>query len=70
MTIKVKLPELMAEKGVNQMDLVRELNLSPTTVGKLYRQKSTRIDFDTIEKLCGFFQIQITDLLDLQLDQQ
>ena len=31
---------------------------------------STRIDFDTIEKLCRFIQIQITDLLDLQLDQQ
>ncbi len=68
MAIKVMLPELMEEKGLNQMDLVRELRLSPTTVGKLYNQKSGRIDFETIEKLCRFFDIDISELLVLQSD--
>ena len=66
MTIKVRLPELLEEKGLNQMDLVRQLNLSPTTVGKLYNQKSGRIDFKTIEKLCLFFEISISELLVLK----
>lgn len=59
---KNNLKVLMEKKGVNQMDLVRDLKISPTTMGKLYNEKSTRIDFETIDKLCDFFGVTMNDI--------
>ncbi len=66
MTVRIKLTELMEERGVTQIDLVRELKLSPTTIGKLYRQKSTRLDLETIDKICNFFEVPIDGLLEVE----
>ncbi len=61
--VRCRLKELLNERGLTQMDLVRQLGLSPTTVGKLYNNKSGMIAFETIDKLCDFFEIGIQELL-------
>jgi len=61
--VRCRLKELLDERGLTQMDLVRKLGLSPTTVGKLYNNKSGMIAFETIDKLCDFFEIGIQELL-------
>ena len=63
MPIQCQLKDLLEERGLTQMDLVRDLSLSPTTVGKLYNNKSEMIAFSTIEKLCNYFKVGIEDLL-------
>ena len=63
MPIRCQLKDLLEERGLTQMDLVRDLNLSPTTVGKLCNNKSEMIAFSTIEKLCTYFKVGIGDLL-------
>jgi DNA-binding Xre family transcriptional regulator len=42
------------------------VNLSPDTLNRIARQKVTRIDHETIEKLCLFFDCQLTDLMTLE----
>ena len=45
--------------------------MSKTTLHKLYNGQSTRIDFETIEKLCVLLNVEVGDLLKIkQNDEQ
>jgi putative transcriptional regulator len=62
----------LAERGeqLSQRRLSRELSLSLTTINKLYngRPLTARIDPDTIEKICDYFQCGISDLFVLKVE--
>jgi len=47
-------------------DLARATGLNRSTISALYDEKATRIDLETIEKLCNYFECQIGDLLEIQ----
>lgn len=53
----------MGERKLNQLDVVRGTGLSKTTVNDLYHERSGRIDFDTLERLCRFFGCNVGDIL-------
>ena len=61
-----QLAVLMAQKDqrLSQRQLAKELNVSVTTVNKLYngRPLTARIDPETVEKLCEYFSCDIGDL--------
>jgi putative transcriptional regulator len=62
-----KLPELMNSKGVDQKTLAAETGLSPTTVGKIYRNRFDRIDNHTVTTLCVYFGLNtISDLIEIK----
>lgn len=44
-------------------DLVQ---MSPDTLNRIAKQRVTRIDHETIEKLCAFFGCGLTDLMMLE----
>lgn len=48
---------LMAEQEppLTQRTLKEKLGMSSLTISKLYGNKAKRIDFETIEKLCNYF---------------
>lgn len=62
-----RLPILMAEQKppLNQADVHRETGLAKNTISNLYRNENDRIQYDTIVKLCEFFDCEIGDLLEL-----
>ena len=66
MKIISKLPTLMDSKGLDQKTLAVETGLSPTTVHKLYNNKFGRVDTNTIEVLCSYFNKDIGDLFVLR----
>ena len=53
-----RLPLLLAEKRLKVADAVRETGISKTTLHKIYNDQSTRIDFDTIDKLCEYLDVK------------
>ncbi|MGB9791485.1 MAG: helix-turn-helix domain-containing protein [Thermacetogeniaceae bacterium] len=63
MAIKSRLHMLMAEKKMNMSDLARETGISRTTIWSLYHDKSTKIDFNTLDALCRYFKCQPGDVL-------
>lgn len=64
--IKTKLSELMKKQGLDQKTLAARTGLSPTTVGKLYRNHFDRVDNHTITTLCKYFGIRnVGDLLEV-----
>ena len=47
----------MKAKGLDQKTLAEVTGLSPTTVGKLYRNQYTRLDNQTIDTLVQHFKL-------------
>ncbi|HDX5996693.1 helix-turn-helix transcriptional regulator [Acinetobacter gerneri] len=67
--IVCNLPVLLAERRMKVADVARETGMSKTTLHKLYNGQSTRIDFETIEKLCLLLNVGVGDLLKLQAEE-
>lgn len=69
MKMKCKLADLMKEQNISQKTLSEKTGLSPTTVGRLYRNHFDRIDNNTVVTLCNYFGIKkIDDLFELTDD--
>lgn len=70
MAIQCILSTLMGKHHLSIQDVHYKTKLSRTTISNLYNNKATRIDYDTIEKLCLLFQCEITDLLHITNDRE
>lgn len=66
MELHSRLSTLMGEKRLSIQDVHKQTKLSRTTVSNLYNDKATRIDFETIERLCTLFDCELNDLLFLE----
>jgi putative transcriptional regulator len=65
MKIVSHLPMLMAKKKIKNINrLSAETDVSTRTLYRLYDGTNTRIDYDTLAKLCKFFDCSICDLLE------
>ena len=58
-----KLPVLLAERRMRVADLIRGTGINKTTLHKLYNGDLTRIDLETIDRICECLDIQVGDLL-------
>ena len=58
------LPTLLAERRLKVADAVRATGISKTTLHKIYNNQSSRIDFDTIDKLCEFLEVGVGDIFE------
>ena len=67
--IVCNLPVLLAERRMKVADVARETGMSKTTLHKLYNGQATRIDFETIVKLCLLLNVEVGDLLKLQVEE-
>ena len=65
--IKVKVPELMKERGVNATDLMRKANIAYATAYRLSKGQGTAISFDVLDALCDFFEVPVEKILEYQL---
>lgn len=63
--ITCHLSTLMGKNKMKIADVARETNLNRSTITALYTEKATRIDLDTIEKLCELFECEVGDLLEV-----
>jgi putative transcriptional regulator len=63
--VRVHLSRLMGEKRVKIADIERDTGLSRTTLSRLYHEKAGRLDFDTLEILCRYLDVQVGDLLEI-----
>jgi len=61
-----KLSEVMGKKRLTQKDVVIGAGLAVNTVAGLYHDKAKRIDFETLDKLCTFLDVNIEDILEFK----
>ena len=62
--IKVKVPELMKQRGLNATDLMRRANIAYATAYRLSKGQGTAISFDVLDALCKFFDVSIEEILE------
>ena len=67
--IRCHLSRLMGEKKMKVIDVARETGLHRNTITLLYKETATRVDFETINKLCKLFECQVSDLFEYQPDE-
>lgn len=61
--IKCHLSRLMGERKLKIADVARAIDVHRNTITLLYDENATRVDLDTLNKLCIFFNCNVDDLL-------
>jgi len=62
--VRINLYELMAKRNIRTIGEVAEkAGLSTKTISAIFNNKTQRIDFDTISKLCHVLGCEIDELL-------
>jgi putative transcriptional regulator len=54
----------MGEKKLRVADVARDLGVHRNTITLLYDETATRIDLDTMNKLCTYLGCNVEDLLE------
>lgn len=63
--IRCHLSRLMGERKMKIADVARGTGLNRNTITLLYNETATRLDLQSIEKLCVLFDCEVGDLLEL-----
>lgn len=63
--IRCHLSTLMGRDKLRISDVAHRTGLNRSTITALYNETATRVDLTTIEILCGIFQCQVGDLLEI-----
>lgn len=66
LAMRCQLSTLMGKARYSIQDVHIKTGLARSTVTQLYHDKATRIDYDTIEKLCSLFNCGMSDLFVLE----
>jgi putative transcriptional regulator len=63
-----RLSRILGERRMSVAELQRQTGLSYVTLHSLYRDKSTRIDFETLNKICRALDVTPGDILEYTAD--
>ncbi|KIL40452.1 transcriptional regulator [Gordoniibacillus kamchatkensis] len=66
MKIKVRLQEILDERGISQRQLALMVNMRPGTINALCRGTTDRIYISTLEDICRALNIHIHELIDME----
>jgi len=62
--IRCHLSRLMGEHKLKVIDVARETGLHRNTITLLYKETATRVDLETMDKLCELFSCNVGDLFE------
>jgi putative transcriptional regulator len=62
--IRVRLRYLLEKRGMAQTELQARSGLGYSTINALYHEKTERIEFATLEKLCDVLECEVGEILE------
>lgn len=62
--IRCHLGRMMGERKLKISDVARKTGLNRSTITSLYQETATRVDVDTIEKLCKLFDCKVGEIFE------
>lgn len=65
-----RLSRLLGERRMSIAELQRQTGLSYVTLHGLYSDKTTRVDFETLNRICKALDVQPGDILEYAPDQE
>ncbi|WP_028558812.1 helix-turn-helix domain-containing protein [Paenibacillus pinihumi] len=63
MKIKIRLKEILEERGMSQRKLARQMGLRPSTINHLCSDSVDRVYIRTLENICDALGITVDELL-------
>ncbi|EJL27425.1 helix-turn-helix transcriptional regulator [Brevibacillus formosus] len=66
MAIRIKLREILEQKGITQRELARLTGLRASTVNHLCSEKVDRVYLETLELICKTLNIPIEQLIEIE----
>lgn len=63
--VKIKIDKVLEEKGKTKYWLIKESELNFHTVTNLVKNKTTGIQFDTLEKICKTLECTPNDIIEI-----
>ncbi|MNW44702.1 Helix-turn-helix domain protein [compost metagenome] len=63
MKIKIRLQEILDERGMSQRELARQMNLRPNTINHLCSDSVDRVYIRTLEQICEALDIDVNELI-------
>lgn len=63
---KITLNQVLDSKGISQNQMAKDTGISTSTLRNLNHNRTTRISFDILEKICLYLNCQIQDILSLE----
>lgn len=63
MIIKIKLKEILVERGISQTDLAKRIGVDKNTISRWTTHSLDRVYLDTLVKLCVELNVTPNDLL-------
>jgi DNA-binding Xre family transcriptional regulator len=63
-TVRVKVPDLLAQRNMSTPDLMFGARLAAATAYRLADGDAERISFDVLARLCAFFNVGIGEILE------
>lgn len=64
--MKVMLNQMLDTKGISQNQMAKDTGISISTLRNLNHNRTTRISFDILEKICTYLDCSIPDILVLE----
>lgn len=62
--IKVKVGQLLKERGKNATDLMRDARIAYTTALRLSKGEGDGMSFAVLDRLCAFFNVRVEDIIE------
>lgn len=63
--IRINLDRLLADRGITQAELARLTGIRPSTICDIYKNNTSFLKLDNIDKICSVLGCSIGDLLTL-----
>ncbi|EFH85707.1 helix-turn-helix domain-containing protein [Ktedonobacter racemifer] len=61
---RLRIQEIAVSKGIKQIDLVRQANISLGTAHKLWNNPTTDVQLSTLERIAKLLQVPVTQLIE------
>lgn len=61
--MKVMLNEILEGKGISQNQMAKDTGISASTLRNLNHNRTTRISFEILEKICIYLDCGVEDVL-------
>ena len=62
--IKIKLSEILVKHRISQKQLAEMTGLRPATISSIYNEKITRLDLQSLDRICKALNCRIGDILE------
>ena len=62
----ITLNQVLEDKGISQNQLAKDTGISVETIRNFKNNKTTRISFDVLEKVCNYLECEVEDVMRLE----